>query len=203
MRLSVEVSPLSSCSWVPPSLPALLAIPDGGRKASCWTVTDGSENSNARGIQKAFRNPQQLCEPPEKTLPLGPDRLECELRPPTFQLLELYQKLSEPQFIAIWSYPATTTNQDSERIRCRFVGSSPTSTEMSPCDRKHPQDGFRRLGGFDAPTHLCPIRWSAITNRLLFSSRYLYPSNMVSKVDEEQQSCPAPLPVLISVPPKL
>lgn len=166
MKLSVEVSSLSSCTWVPPSLPALLAIPDGGRKASCWTMTGRSENSSARGTQKALRNPQQLCEPTEMTLPLGLDRFECGLRPPTFQLLTLYQKLSEPQFVAIWSYPTTATNQDSERVRHRFAGSRPPGTEMFPCDRKHPQDGFRRLGGSTHPHTLALFRWSVITNWL-------------------------------------
>lgn len=138
--------PLSSITQVPPALRSLLGV---GRKSSCWTILariqrEGHKAQIQVGFGRSPENSQPLCAPETTLSALSTKSWWGRGVLPTFQLSELYQKLSEPhsslQFVHI---STAATNQ--EKLGHRSVGSSAGSFEMVSCDRKPSRDSFQSL----------------------------------------------------------
>lgn len=65
---------------------------------------EGHRTQMQEGSRRSSENSQQLCEPPRSYVTTMAGQIQGGVAPRTFQLSELYQKLPELQFIAVWLY---------------------------------------------------------------------------------------------------
>lgn len=109
---------------------------------------EGHRTQMQEGYRRSSENSQQLCEPPRSYITTMACQFQGGVAPwitPLFSYQSYtknYLNYNSLQFGCIYT---TATNEDSEKLQHRFVGSSATRIEMIPCNRQHPQGGFQRL----------------------------------------------------------